>query len=389
MGRFLFFIILLISYISCQAQPVGFKLGAERTREYLPLLEGKRVALLVNPSSMVGSTHLLDYLLMEGIEVTKVFAPEHGFRGNVEAGMKVKDGIDPATGLPVISLYGKQKKATPEMLKDIDLVVFDIQDVGARFYTYIYSMFYMMQACAENNKMFVVLDRPNPNGYYVDGPILEEEFKSFVGLLPLPVVHGLTVGELANMINQEGWLGKGVPCDLKVIGMSGYAHDMPYSLPVRPSPNLPNDQSIMLYPSLCFFEGTNISLGRGTDMPFQVIGYPNPIFGDFTFTPVPIPGIAATPPHQNTLCYGVDLRKVGKLYKLDLSYLISFYKKWPKDKPFFTDFFDKLAGTDELRAQIEKGWTEEKIRSSWQAGLNEFKKNREQYLLYPETSTKK
>ncbi len=357
-------------------------LGAERKDIYLPLLKNKSVGLLVNHTSRVGNEHLVDILLKDGIAVKAIFAPEHGFRGTADAGEQVKDGLDEKTGIPVFSVYGKTRKPTPEMLSGLDVVIFDIQDVGTRFYTYISSMHYMMEACAENGVSMIVFDRPNPNGHYIDGPVREPEFKSFVGMDPIPVVHGLTVCELAKMINGEGWLGEGLQCDLTVVPMKNYRHSMPYSLPVKPSPNLPNDQSVALYPSLCFFEGTKMSVGRGTPFPFQVVGYPDPRFGEFTFTPKSIEGMAKHPKLEGQQCYGVDLRNAPKPDKIDLSHLIRFYNLWDKDEPFFNNYFEKLAGTATLRRQIEKGLPEAEIRASWQTGLDDYKKLRRKYLLY-------
>ncbi len=362
-------------------------LGASRVKEYLPLLKGKKVGLLINHTSLLPDNtkylHLLDFLLQQGVEVTTIYTPEHGFRGNADAGEKVDSGTDAQTGLPIVSLYGSNKKPKAEQLKNIDLLIFDIQDVGARFYTYISSMHYAMEACAENNKEFLVLDRPNPHGHYVDGPVLEPSFKSFVGMHPIPVVHGLTVAELALMINKEGWLEGGKKCRLTVVPMENYTHATPYTLPVKPSPNLPNQQSILLYPSLCFFEGTPMSVGRGTAFPFQVVGYPEQKFGDFTFTPVSTPGAAKNPLFENKTCYGVDLRNAPAPQQLDLSYLLDFYHKWEQKDKFFVKFFDLLAGTGELKKQIMAGATEEEIRESWKPALEKYKTLRTKHLLYP------
>ncbi|MCL4165592.1 UNVERIFIED_CONTAM: hypothetical protein GTU68_050877, partial [Idotea baltica] len=317
------------------------------------------------------------------VSVKKIFAPEHGFRGKADAGELVKDNLDPDTGIPVISLYGKNKKPTAEMLSGLDVVIFDIQDVGTRFYTYISSMHYMMEACAKYKVKMIVFDRPNPNDY-IDGPILDMKFQSFVGMHPIPVVHGLTVGELAKMINGEGWLEGGIKCDLEVIAMKNYTHGDRYDLPIKPSPNLPNMQSIKLYPSLCFFEGTKMSIGRGTLFPFQVIGYSEAQFGSFTFTPESIDGMAKYPKLEGKLCYGVDLRKADVPDKLDLSFVVSFYNKWNNEEAFFIKFFNTLAGTDVLKKQIESGMTEEEIRQSWQQGLDDYKSLRKSYLLYKE-----
>lgn len=364
------------------------EVGAMQMDEYLPILKGKKVAFLVNQTSMIGTTHLVDTLLKKGVTIEKIFAPEHGFRGKADAGEQVKDGRDAKTGIPLISLYGKNKKPTKEYLEGIDIVVFDIQDVGARFYTYISSMSYVMEACAENDIDFMVLDRPNPNGHYVDGPVLKEGYESFIGLHKIPVVHGMTVGEYAQMVNGEGWLKNGVKCNLEVIKNKNYDHQTFYELPIKPSPNLPNIRSIYLYPSLCFFEGTTASAGRGTTKQFQVYGHPDFKNGDFTFTPVSREG-AKYPKFENQECNGFDLtslpidefRKTGRI---NLRYLMHFYENFEDKSKFFLEnkFFDKLAGSATLRWQIIKGRSEEEIRKSWQNDLNAFKKIREKYLLY-------
>jgi uncharacterized protein YbbC (DUF1343 family) len=377
-----FFSFLLTATCKSRENEAQLVLGAGRTDLYLPKLKNKDIGLLVNHTSMVDSTHLVDFLKGRGVQIKKIFAPEHGFRGQADAGELIDDNIDQRTGIPVISLYGNNKKPDPEHLSDLDVVIFDIQDVGTRFYTYISSMHYMMEACAENNVKMMVFDRPNPNGNLVDGPILDMTYQSFVGMHPIPVLHGLTVGELAGMINEEGWLDGSIQCDLQVIPMKNYVHQMEYSLPIKPSPNLPNDQSVMLYPSLCFFEGTKMSIGRGTYFPFQVIGYPDVAFGDFTFTPTSIDGMAKSPKHQNKVCYGVDLRNQPVLDKLDIGFVIDFYRKWNKEEPFFTKYFDTLAGTDQLRKQIEAGMSAEEIHQSWKSSLDEYKKLRDKYLLY-------
>ncbi|MFZ6013918.1 MAG: exo-beta-N-acetylmuramidase NamZ family protein [Bacteroidota bacterium] len=346
-------------------------------------LSGKRVALVVNHTALVGKTHLADTLKSKGITPQKIFAPEHGFRGTADAGEHVKDAIDVKTGLPVISLYGSNRKPTPEQLADVDLLIFDIQDVGVRFYTYISTLHYVMEACAEQGKKLMVLDRPNPNGGYVDGPVLQLSLKSFVGMHPLPVVHGLTVGELAMMINGEGWLAQGKKCDLEVITVKNWKHQDAYSLPARPSPNLPNDQAIKLYPSLCLFEGTVISVGRGTETPFQIIGNPELRNMPFQFTPVSIDGMAKNPPFENKTCYGLDLRSVAVQPKFTLEYLIDMYSAYPDKDKFFNNFFDKLAGNTELKQQIKDGLTEEAIRETWKKDLEAYKQLRAKYLLYP------
>ncbi|MDO7174074.1 DUF1343 domain-containing protein [Mariniflexile sp. AS56] len=366
--------------------------GANQTDAYLQLLKGKRVGVVANQTTVIfkegrlkaeGFTHLVDSLIALNIDIKTVFAPEHGFRGTADAGEHIKDGIDTKTGVPIVSLYGDNKKPKPEQLKNIDIVIFDIQDVGARFYTYISSLHYVMEACAEAKIPVLILDRPNPNGHYVDGPVLEIEHKSFVGMHPIPVVHGMTIGEYANMINGEKWLKNGIECELKVIPIKNYTHQIAYSLPIKPSPNLPNDTSINLYPSLCFFEGTNVSVGRGTDKQFQVFG--NPVLDKttytFSFTPQPNEG-AKSPLYQNKVCFGEDLSRSKSLSNLNLSWLISAYKNTKNKTDFFNAFFTKLAGTKKLQQQIEAGLTETQIKASWQEGLNTFKKTRAKYLIY-------
>lgn len=360
--------------------------GAERINEYLPLLNGKRVGMVINHTSVVGpqQTHLLDTLLSLKVNVVAVFAPEHGFRGNADAGEVVKDGKDSRTGTPIISLYGNNKKPTAEQLQGIDVIVFDIQDVGARFYTYISTMHYVMEACAEHKKEFIVLDRPNPCDY-IDGPILEPSFRSFVGMHSIPVLHGCTVGELARMINGEGWL-KVTPktCKLTVIALTGWKHGQPYSLPIKPSPNLPNDQSIRLYASLCAFEATRISVGRGTTYPFQVLGAPNKKYGEFTFTPRSLPGFDKNPMHKDKPCYGIDLRLATDVDGFTLRYVIDFYKKSGEGAAFFSRsrWMDLLMGTGKVRSAIIAGKSEIEIRKGWQEGLNKYKEMREKYVLY-------
>lgn len=356
---------------------------------YLPQLAGKRLGLVVNQTSTVGQTHLVDILLALGMDVQRIFAPEHGFRGEADAGAKITDGADPRTGLPIKSLYGSNKKPSREDLADLDVIVFDIQDVGARFYTYISTLHYVMESAARYGKKVVVLDRPNPNGQLIDGPIRKPGFESFVGLDPIPVAHGLTVGEYARMVNGEGWLGEGLVCDLEVIPCPGYTHDAVYELPVAPSPNLPNQRSIYLYPSLCFFEGTALSVGRGTDRQFQLYGSPQLTSGPDTFTPRPGPG-SADPPLNGKLCHGYDLSKQSAITfrsdQLDLGPLLSTYRELTgKGATFFTrpDFFDLLAGSDRLRTMIEAGKTEQEIRASWAEELAAYRVLRAKYLLYP------
>lgn len=362
------------------------QVGAERVEAYLPMLQGKSVAMVVNQTSAIGSSHIVDSLISRGISIKTIFAPEHGFRGHADAGELLPNGNDKKTGLPIVSLYGKSKKPTKEQLAGIDVIVFDIQDVGARFYTYISTMHFIMQACAENNIEFVVLDRPNPNGFYVDGPVLDETFQSFVGMHKIPVVHGLTVGELAQMIVGEGWI-KPAP-KMVVIPVEGYTHSSTYDLPIKPSPNLPNLKSILLYPSLCFFEPTSYSIGRGTDVQFQVLGRPNNEAGEFQFTPVSSPG-AKHPKHEGVLCKGYDFTSVPletllDRKALDLSYLVDGVSADHVDRITSYTFFDKLAGTDVLRKQLGQGMSESEIRKSWEPALSQYKAMRKKYLMYPE-----
>ena len=374
--------LMLTSFTHGYAQ---IRTGAEQTEQYFPLIEGKRVALTVNQTSLIGEKHLLDSLYNIGIGITRIFAPEHGLRGEADAGATVKDGKDTRTGIPIASLYGKNKKPTARQLEDTDIVLFDIQDVGARFFTYISTLYYIMQACAENGKELIVLDRPNPCDY-VDGPVLEPAYKSFVGMLPIPVLHGCTVGEIARMINGEGWLGNGLQCKLKVIPVSGWKHRQPYSLPVKPSPNLPNDQAIALYASLCPFEGTSVSVGRGTAFPFQVIGSPYTDSYSFRFMPHPLKGSDMNPMHKNTYCYGKDLRNAQPPKGFSLAYVLEFYQCYQtKGKTFFTrpHWFDLLMGTDAVRLGIIKGKTEAEIQEEWEPALQQYRKTREKYLLYP------
>jgi len=362
----------------------GLKTGAEQTNLYISDLKGKTVALVVNHTSTIGKTHLADSMLSLGIKIKVIFAPEHGFRGTADAGEHVANGLDKKTGLPIVSLYGANKKPSAAQLEGIDVVIFDIQDVGARFYTYTSTMHYVMEACAEHSKKLLILDRPNPNGHYLDGPVLDRKFASFVGLNPVPVVHGCTVGELAQMINGEGWLRGNIKCNLQIIKCLGYKHSTTYNPPIATSPNLPNLQSMLLYPSICFFEGTEVSVGRGTDKQFQVIGSPNPKSGDFTFTPEDKPG-AQNPPQKGKVCYGQDLSKIdARKQAFTLNYLIDFYQKSDNKLNFFSSpgFFDKLAGSDSLRKQIVAGLTEKQIRASWKIDLDTYKNIRKKYLLY-------
>lgn len=373
----------------------GIMTGAEQTGQYLSMLDGKRVALVANPTSVIGKELLVDSLRSLGVKIVKVFGPEHGFRGTASAGATVADSVDAKTGIPEISLYGKKSKPSKEDLADVDLVIFDIQDVGARFYTYINLLAKVMESCAENDKELLILDRPNPNGFSVDGPILDMKFKSGIGMFPIPITHGMTMGELARMYNGEGWLTNQEQCKVTIIPVANYTHDMEYILPVSPSPNLNTQQSIWLYPSLCLFEGTIISQGRGTYFPFTVLGNPD-LKGkyEFSFTPVSIKGMAETPLFQDKTCYGLDLRKYDiseyrQSGKIILKWLIEMYQAYPQKEKFF-DFkqsnqignFDKLAGTAQLKQQIISGKTEKEIRESWEPALSNFKKIREKYLLY-------
>lgn len=369
----------------------SLRTGAECMEKYLPMLKGKRVALCGNQTSVVGKTHLVDTLLASHIQLVKLFCPEHGFRGKAEAGATIASGKDALTGLSVVSLYGKNKKPTAEQLQGVDIMLFDLQDVGCRFYTYISTLHYVMEAAAENHLKVIVLDRPNPNGYYVDGPVLQSQYKSFVGMHSVPVVYGMTIGEYAQMINGEKWLANGAQCDLTVVTLEGYTHQTRYELPVAPSPNLQTAEAIFLYPSLCFFEGTNISVGRGTDMPFEMYGAPLLQTGDYTFTPHAISGVSENPPHKDKQCRGFLLKKeaenqLDKPALLNLDYLLTAYKNYSDKEHFFinSNFFDKLAGTDQLRKQIVAGMSEEEIRASWKEDLEQFKEIRGKYLLYEE-----
>ena len=374
----------------------NIKTGAEQTEKYLPQLKGKRIAMVANQTSVIGKTSLIDSLRTLDVNLVKIFGPEHGFRGTASAGAVVADSIDARTGIREISLYGKKSKPSKADLADVDLVVFDIQDVGARFYTYINLLAKVMEACAECGKELLILDRPNPNGFIIDGSILDMKLRSGVGMFPIPVAHGMTIGELAGMYNGEGWLANHIRCKIMVIPVANYAHEMEYVLPVAPSPNLNTQQAIRLYPSLCLFEGTIISQGRGTHFPFTVLGSPD-LKGKygFSFTPVSIKGMSETPLHQNKTCYGMDLRKYDasefrKNGQINLKWLLELYRAYPIKEKFFDSKqsnqignFDNLAGTSLLRKQIIAGKTELEIRASWEPGLSEFKKLRAKYLLYP------
>ena len=361
--------------------------GAESTAVYLPLLANKNVGIVANHSSRIKDIHLVDFLLANDIRVIRIFSPEHGFRGDADAGAVINSGKDSKTGLEIISLYGTHKKPLPGELKDIDIILFDLQDVGVRFYTYISTLHYVMEACAESGIHVVVLDRPNPNADYIDGPVLKQEFTSFVGMHPVPVVYGMTIGEYAKMINGEGWMSVETGCDLMVISCKNYSHASRYSPSLPPSPNLPNFNAIRLYPSLCFFEGTMISVGRGTDFPFQVFGHPDLETGSFYFTPESRPGAAVNPKLKGNSCRGFDLRDycdIHDLNKINLEWLITAYRNFPRKSDFFTDYFIILSGTDKLKEQIEAGITAEEIRAGWQEDIDNFKMIRSKYLIYPD-----
>ncbi|HPH32423.1 MAG TPA: DUF1343 domain-containing protein [Chitinophagaceae bacterium] len=370
--------------------------GADQTEKYIPLLQGKRVAIMANPTTVIGSTHLVDSLQKRGVNIVKVFGPEHGFRGNASAGVHVADETDPVTGIPVISLYGSKNKPSKQDLADVDILLYDLQDVGCRFYTNINALARLMDACYENGKEMLILDRPNPNGYFVDGPVLDMKFKSGIGMFPIPIAHGLTVGEFARMVNGEGWLTNKVKCPVTIIPVANYNHDMPYTLPVKPSPNLNTQQSILLYPSTCLFEGTYLNHGRGTYFPFTMLGSPS-LKGkyDFSFTPTGIKGMSETPLFMNQLCYGLDLRnydvsQLRKTKQINLQWMIELFKASPNKEQFFDNklskemgVIEKLTGHASFRQQIMEGKSEKEIRASWEPGLSEYKEMRKKYLLYP------
>jgi uncharacterized protein YbbC (DUF1343 family) len=363
--------------------------GDARTEIYFPLLKGKRIALVANHTSMIGTIHLADTLLNSSFELIKVFTPEHGFRGNAEAGAHIKNEIDSRTGLPIISLYGDHRKPAAEDLVGIDIILFDLQDVGTRFYTYVSTMIYIMEACSENDIQLIILDRPNPNGFYVDGPILQSKHKSFVGMHSIPIVHGLTLGEYALMVNGEGFLENKLKCNLEVITVENYSHNLIVDLPIQPSPNLPNLSSILLYPSLCLFEGTTVSIGRGTNNPFEVIGHPEYSIKEYSFTPISIKGASEYPPQENKKCFGKNLKNYYsklpvELGKIELGWIIDFYQNISGRSDFFNSYFEKLSGTDDLRKQIEDGLTNWEIHQSWKENLDRYKKIRAKYLLYPD-----
>ncbi len=370
--------------------------GADQTEKYVPYLEGKRVAILANPTTVIGTKHLVDSLLKRGINIVKVFGPEHGFRGKASAGAKVGDEKDSATGIPIISLYGPKRKPSAADLADVDVMMFDVQDVGCRFYTYINVLRDIMESCADNNKELMILDRPNPNGYLVDGPILDMKYKSGIGQFPIPISHGMTIGELAQMYNGEGWLANKAVCKLKIIPVLNYKHDMEYVLPIKPSPNLNTQQSVMLYPSTCLFEGVALNHGRGTYFPFTVLGAPS-LKGkyDFSYTPTGIPGMAETPLYMNEECFGLDLRKydisiLRKTKRINIEWMIELYNAYPDKARFFDRTqskqmgnIDGLAGDANFKQQIIAGKSPKEIRDSWEPGLSQYKKMRKKYLLYP------
>ena len=399
-------LLLIIGFISCSTSAITsknntknvgvIKTGAEQTELYVPYLQGKRVAILANQTTIIGKKHLVDSLQSLGVNIVKVFGPEHGFRGNASAGADVKDEMDKQTGIPIISLYGPKNKPTKGDLADVDIVLYDLQDVGVRFYTNINALSRLMEACQENGKELLILDRPNPNGYLIDGPVLDMKYKSGIGMFPIPMSHGLTVGEFAQMANGQGWLKDGVKANIKIIPVANYNHDMPYELPVPPSPNLNTQQSILLYPSLCMFEGTYINLGRGTFFPFTVLGSPylKGIY-DFSFTPTGIKGMAETPLFMNQVCYGLDLRTydtelLRKSKQINFKWIMELYKVSPNKEQFFDSKMSKEMNNIEIqigsglfRQQIIDGVPEAEIRAGWEAGLNEYKEMRKKYLLYP------
>jgi len=397
-GHLLLICLSATSILSCGQNPTkvnliespdDIKTGAEQTEVYFPWLKGKKIAVVANQTSVIGEVHLVDTLQKSNFKVVKVFCPEHGFRGEAEAGEKVGNHIDKQSGLPVISLYGNNRKPSPKDMNGIDLIVFDIQDVGARFYTYISTLSLVMEACAESNIPIIILDRPNPNGHYIDGPVLEKKHASFIGMHEIPIVHGMTIAEYALMVNGEGWLTQNLKCDIKYVKLINYNHNSLYHLPIKPSPNLSEMGAVYLYPSLCLFEGTIISIARGTEFPFQAYGHPGFKDAPFSFTPVSLPGISMDPPHKGKLCKGYDLRSFGKNYfcnhrQIYLFWLISAYTELGSKPDFFNSGFDRLAGTSSLREQIIAGKTEEEIRATWQEGIEKFKKIRNKYLLYPD-----
>lgn len=388
MKKILLIVILTCITFYCQANQNRVIVGAEQTNVYLPLLKNKRIAIFSNHTGMIGNKHLLDVLLENKINVVAIFSPEHGFRGNADAGEHVSSSVDSKTGVPILSLYdGKLGRPSEESMRKFDLLIVDIQDVGLRFYTYYASMVRLMDACAEYNRKMLILDRPNPNGHYVDGPILDMKYKSSVGWLPIPIVHGMTLGELALMVNGERWLPASRICDITVIKCKNYTHQTMYELPIPPSPNLPNMKAVYLYPSTCYFEATPVSLGRGTQLPFQIYGHPNMLGYDYTFTPQSIPG-AKNPPQLNRICHGVNLSELSneEIWKkgVDLSYLIDAYRNLNMDDYFFWPFFELLTGRDYVRKMIKQGKNADEIKAMWKEDVEKFKIQRKPYLIYEE-----
>ena len=383
---FFFYLILFNFTISSTCAQGKLLCGADQPERYLPLLQNKKVALVVNQTSMIGNQHLVDFLVSKKVLINKIFAPEHGFRGEAGPGEEVRNSTDQKTGIPIISVYGNNRKPSNGQLSDIELVVFDIQDVGCRFYTYISTLHYIMEACAESAKSLLILDRPNPNGDYIAGPILRSPFRSFVGMDPIPVVHGCTIGELAMMINGEKWLANGVKTQLYVIKVTNYTHLSRYEPPVKPSPNLPDYLSIRLYPSLCFFEATSVSVGRGTQFPFQVLGYPDQNFGKFSFTPQSLTGMDPDPLQKGKQCFGEDLRNLNEAPQFTLSFFLDWYKKFDKKEDFLLrpKWFNQLIGNDKVIRLITEGKGETEIRDSWRKELSAYQSIRKKYLLYPD-----
>ena len=386
-------LLFVLTFLSCRNHSnsqtqTSIVVGAQQTENYLPILKNKTIGIVANQTSVIfkkeGYTHLVDSLLSLNINIKKVFAPEHGFRGTADAGEYIKDGVDAGSGVPIVSLYGANKKPDAQTLKDLDLIIFDIQDVGARFYTFLSTLHFMMETCAELGITILVLDRPNPNGHYVDGPVLDTTYSSFVGMHPVPIVHGMTVGEYAKMINGEGWLKSEKPCQLVVVPVQNYTHQTAYELPIKPSPNLPNATAINLYPSLCLFEGTNVSMGRGTALQFQIFGSPFLAHPDYTYEFTPIPNVGAKyPVHENKICKGLNLQNHNALDYIELNWVLDAYQNSENKADFFNPFFSKLAGQKLLQEQIESGWTADEIRASWKTDLEHYKKLRAPYLLYP------
>lgn len=380
-------VLIFLGYTAYAQDPIV--IGAERFDQYLPKIANKKVGMVVNHTSVVGTSHLVDTLLAKGANITAVYAPEHGYKGNVERGMSISTYKDPDTGLTIYSIYGSRRKPTPEELKDVELMIFDMQDVGARFFTYISTLHYIMEACAESNIPLLLLDRPNPIGYYVDGPVLDPTYKSFIGMHPVALVHGMTIGEYGQMINGEGWLKNGLKCKLEVVKVDNYNHRSLYQVPVGPSPNLPDMRSVYLYPSICLFEGTEVNEGRGTEKPFQLFGTPDYSPKTFQFIPKSLPGFTQNPKFESQVCFGYNLSETAMdelqaINRLDLKYLLEFYSKSKNKERFFLNTFNLLAGTDKLQKQIAAGKSEAEIRESWQQGLKEFKITRQKYLLYAE-----